>query len=129
MSSDPVGRLTVVTETAEFESVMDQVMIFPEASVDTLLKVAVVALLWFRTLGPTLKLNDVGVIVARLKLGASGCASVNDPVMLQSGGQAAEPLKKAKGFPVMLYVVEATTGTSTPVPLSGTLCCEPVMLF
>ena len=37
--------------------------------------------------------------------------------------------KKVNGLPVMLYVVEATTGTSTPVPLRVTLCCDPVMLF
>ena len=70
-----------------------------------------------------MKLKEAGVMVAFERLGGNGCARPNEPETLQSGGHAAEPLKLVKGLPLMLYVVDATTGTSVPVPLSETLCC------
>ena len=81
-----------------------------------------------------MKLNDAGVIVAFERLGASGRARLNEPAMLQYGGHATEPLKLVNGLPVMLYVVDATTGTSVPVPPKETFCwvltktpCESVI--
>jgi len=86
-------------------------------------KLAEVTLACVRFVVPTVKLNEAGVIVAFERFAGSGCDSVNEPEMLQSGGQAAEPVNVVNGFPVMLYVVEATTGTSVPVPASETACC------
>jgi len=70
------------------------------------------------------KLNDAGVMVAFERLGANGWGRLNEPEMLQSGGHVAEPEKLVKGLPVMLYVVDATTGTSVPVPVRETLSWE-----
>ena len=54
------------------------------------MKVAEVTLACVRFVVPTVKLNELGVMVAFERLGGSGCGKVKEPEMLQSGGHAAE---------------------------------------
>ena len=49
--------------------------------------------------GPTKKSKDKGVIVAA-KLSPRGAATVNEPPITQSGGQAKPPRKLVNGLPV-----------------------------
>ena len=51
---------------------------------------------------PTVKLKEAGVMVAFERLGANGCGRLKEPDTLQSGGQAAEPVKAVNGLPLML---------------------------
>jgi hypothetical protein len=51
---------------------------------------------------PSVKLKNLGDIVTKARFAVRGCAKVNDPVILHTGGHAKFPGKESKGLPVYL---------------------------
>jgi len=56
---------------------------------------------------PSAKLKNLGNIVTKERFGGRGCAKVNDPVILHTGGHAKFPGKESKALPVYVYMVSA----------------------